>query len=130
RSLLVDRAAQNVHDAAERRRADGHRNRFPRARHFHSTAQSVRAAESDAAHDAVAQLLLDLERQSFFNETAAAGTLEHQRVVDPRHRIARKFHVDDSANALNNGSLTHGDSLISVSRVIPSNLSSRATRGT
>ena len=75
RSLLVDRAAQYIHDAAERRRTDRHRNRLPRARHFHSTAQSVRAAERDAADDAVAQLLLDLERQSFFNETAAPGAL-------------------------------------------------------
>ena len=123
RSLLVDRAAQYVHDAAERRRPDRHGNRFSRARHLHAAAQSVGAAEGDTAHDAVSQLLLDFERQSFFNETAAAGTLEHQRVVYSRHRIAWKFHVDDGADALNNGSLAHIRFLDSLRSVIPCNLS-------
>jgi hypothetical protein len=62
-----------------------------------------RRAHGDRAHDAVAQLLLDLERQSLFDQRVADVLLENERVVHVRHRVAREFHVDDRADALNDG---------------------------
>ena len=57
------------------------------------------APERDRAHDAVAQLLLHLERQP--------DLVHLQRVVDVRHVGARKLHVDDGADTLDDGSLVH-----------------------
>ena len=53
-------------------------------------------AERDRAHDAVAELLLHFERQP--------DLVHLQRVVDLRHLVARKLHVDDRADALDDGS--------------------------
>ena len=66
---------------------------------MHAAAQAVGAAERDRAHDAVAQLLLHLERQP--------DLVQLERVVDLGDLVARKFHVDHRADALNNRSLVH-----------------------
>ncbi len=58
-----------------------------------AAAQAFRRAHRDRAHDAVAELLLHLERQ--------VAVLQLQRVVDLRDRVARKLDVDDGANDLN-----------------------------
>ena len=97
RAALVDRPAEHVHDAAERLRPDGHHDRRAGVDDLHAAAQAVGRAERDRAHDAVAELLLHLERQ--------ADLVHLQRVVDLRHVVARKFHVDDRADALDDRSL-------------------------
>ena len=102
RAALVDRAAEHVHDAAEHARADGHRDRGAGVAHLHAALQAVRGAERDRAHDAVAELLLDLEGQALLGQRVAA-VLEDERVVDLRHRIARKLDVDDRADGLDDG---------------------------
>ena len=99
RAPLVDRPAQHVHDAAERLATYRHHDGVAGVDDNHSAAQSVGAAERDRAHDAVAQLLLHLERQP--------DLVHLERVVDLRHLIARELHVDDRADALNDGSLIH-----------------------
>ena len=99
RAPLVDRAAEHVHDAAERLAADRHHDRVAGVDDLHAAAQAVGAAERDRAHDAVAQLLLDLERQP--------DLVHLEGVVDLRHLGAREFHVDDRADALDDGSLVH-----------------------
>ena len=99
RAALVDRAAQHVHDAAERLAADRHRDRVAGVDDGHPAAQAIGAAERDRAHDAVAQLLLDLEREP--------DLVHLEGVVDLRHLGARELHVDDGADALNDGSLVH-----------------------
>ena len=66
---------------------------------LHAAAQTVGAAERDRAHDAVAELLLHLERQT--------DVVHLQRVVDVRHVRARELDVDDRADALDDGSLVH-----------------------
>ena len=70
---LVDRAAEHVHDAAERRR----RRPAPRsARRCSSTFMPRRRPSEEPsamrAHDAVAELLLDLEREALLREPAVA----------------------------------------------------------
>ena len=67
--------------------------------HVHAATQAVGAAQRDGAHDAVAELLLHFEGQ--------ADLVELQRVVDLGDLVARKLHVDDRADALNNGSFAH-----------------------
>jgi hypothetical protein len=54
----------------------------------HAAAQAVGGPERDRADDAVAELLLDLERQ--------VGAFHLQRVVDLRHLAARELDVDDA----------------------------------
>ncbi len=61
--------------------------------------QPLGCAHRDRAHDAVAELLLHLERE--------VTVLELQRVVDLRDRVARKLDVDDRANDLNNRAASH-----------------------
>ena len=99
RPTLVDRPSEHVHDAAERLHAHRHHDRRVGVDHLHAAAQAVGAAERDGAHDAVAQLLLHFEREP--------DLVELQRVVDFGDLVARKLHVDDRADALNNGSFAH-----------------------
>ena len=44
------------------------------ARHLHAAAQAVGGAERDAAHDAVAELLLDLEGEPFLGQAVLAAS--------------------------------------------------------
>jgi peptide chain release factor 1 len=105
RAAFVDRAAQHVHDAAQRAVAHGHRDGRSRALHLHAAAQPVGGAEGDAAHHAVAQLLLDFEGESPFDQPALGRFLENECVVDVGHRFARKLDVGDCADALNDGAV-------------------------
>ena len=57
------------------------------------------------AHDAVAELLLDLEGQALLGQRVARVVLEHQRVVDLGHAVARELDVDHRADALDDGAL-------------------------
>ena len=89
-TLLVDRLAEDVHDAAEGLRADRHGDRFTRCADAHAATQPVRRAHRDAAHHAVAQLGLHLEDES--------PVIDIQCVVDLRHFIARELDVDHGAD--------------------------------
>jgi len=111
RPRIVDGAPEHVHDAPQRAFADGHRDGRPGALHLHAAAQAVGGAERDAAHDAVAELLLDLEGEASFREAARlARILENERVIDIGHRFARKLDVGDRADALDDGAscVCHG----------------------
>ena len=77
----------------------------PGAAHFHAALQAVGRTHGDRAHHAVAELLLDLEREALLDELAAR-VLEDERVVDLRHRVAREFDVDDRANGLDDGAVS------------------------
>ena len=57
------------------------------------------------AHDAVAELLLDLEGQALLGERAVAVSSSDERVVDLGHRLARELDVDHRADALDDGAL-------------------------
>src|SRR5207247_10737821 len=63
-------------------------------------------------------LLRDLEAEPLFGEALLARVLEHERVVDPGHRVAREFDVDHRADALDDGSrglsFCHGVFLVAL----------------
>src|SRR5207253_10701446 len=94
---LDDPTAEHVQYEPEVALAHRHRDRLPGRLHLHAAAQAVGGAERDAAHHAVAELLLDLEGQILFGERIGSVFLEQQRVVNSRHRVARKLDVDDRA---------------------------------
>ena len=99
RTALVDRIAEHVHDAAERRTADRHRDSRVGVVHRQAAAQAVGRAERDRAHDAVAEQLLDFEGE--------VGSHHLQRVVHLGHLVARELHVHHRADALNNLAVSH-----------------------
>src|SRR3990172_3655995 len=105
RAAVVDRPTEHVHDAAER--ALTYRNGYRRtgADHFHAAAQAVGGTQRDAAHNAVAELLLDFEGQAFLRESTLGRIHELERVVDLRHPFTGKLNVGYRADALNDGSL-------------------------
>ena len=104
RAALVDRPAEHVHHAPEHRRADGHLDAVAGVADLHAAPQAVGGAHRDRAHDAVAELLLDFERQALLGQRIVAF-LDDERVVDLRQRLARELDVDDRADALNDGAL-------------------------
>ena len=106
RAALVDRTTQHVHHAPEHAGTDWNHDVVAGVGDRHAAPQSVRRTHRDRAHDAVTQLLLDLERQTLLDQFVGLVLIERQRVVDMRHLIAREFDIDDSANTLNNSSLT------------------------
>ncbi len=99
RTGFVDRIAEHVHDAAERRLADRHLDAFAGVVRDQAALEAVGRAERDRAHDAVAELLLHLERDRH--------AFDLQRVVHLRHGLAREFDVDDGADDLYDFALAH-----------------------
>jgi hypothetical protein len=63
RAGLVDRLAEHVHDAAEGLLAHRHLDRLAGVLDAEAALEALAGAHRDAAHDAVAELLLDLEGQ-------------------------------------------------------------------
>src|SRR4026208_1085221 len=73
--------------------------------HLHAAAQAVRGAERDAAHHAIAQLLLDLESELPFDQLVVRILDEQQRVVNAGHGVAVELDVGNHADALDDGAL-------------------------
>jgi hypothetical protein len=99
RAGFVDGVAQHVHDAAERGLADRHLDAFAGVARNEVTAQAVGRTQRDAAHDAVAQLLLHFQRDR--------RAVDFQCVIHLRHFMTRELHVDDGADDLNYFALAH-----------------------
>ena len=117
RAGFVDRATQHVHDAAEGGFTHRHFDAFAGIGHRHAATQAIGRAKCDGTHDAVAELLLHLEGQADLGQTGT-GVFQHQRVIDPGHRVARELDVNHRADALNDMALLHvGTSLIRFDRV-------------
>ena len=113
-TLLIDGAAENVHNAAQRFRSYRNRNAGPRVHYFHTATQAFGGAQANGAHHAVAQLLLDFQRE--------LGAFECERVIDVRQLVARKRDVDHRADTLDNRSFVHIAILNSV-RIRPNRIS-------
>ena len=103
-AALVDRPAQHVHHAPEHRGTDGHLDAVTGVADLHAPPQAVGGAHRDRAHDAVAQLLLDFERQALLGQRIVAF-LDDQCVVDLRQRLAWELDIDDCTDALDDGAL-------------------------
>jgi hypothetical protein len=99
RAALVDGVAEHVHDAPERLTAHGHGDRRTGVLHRQAAGQALGGTHGNGAHDAVAELLLYFQRQVFFRDL--------QGVINPRHGIAGKLHVDYRADDLYDSSATH-----------------------
>ena len=74
RAALVDRAAEHVHDAAEHAGPTGTEIGAPVLRTFMPRRRPSEEPMRDGAHDAVAELLLDLEREALLGELAALSS--------------------------------------------------------
>ena len=91
RALAVDRVAEHVEDAAERRLADRHRDRARRCRRTVDAArEAVGRGHGHGAHPVVAEVLLDLA-----DERILALALDLDGVVDGRQLAGRELDVDD-----------------------------------
>src|SRR5690606_15084689 len=96
---FVDRVAQDVHDAAQGRLADRNGDAGAGVGDVQATLEAFGRTHGDGTNDAVAQLLLHFQ--------GGFRAFNLQRVIDVRHLIARKFHVDNGADDLNDTSATH-----------------------
>ena len=80
RALAVDRLAEQVEDAAQALLAHRHRDRRAGVGRLHAAHQAVGRGHRDAAHDVVADVQRDLDREV----DAARRVLDQDRVVDRR----------------------------------------------
>ena len=96
---FVDGVAQHVHDAAERLRAHRHHDRLAGIGNGQAPLQALRGAHGDGAHDAVAELLLHLQRQ--------VGLGDFQRVIHLGNGVPRELHVHHCADDLHDFSTAH-----------------------
>ena len=88
RAAAVDRLADQVEHAAERRLADGHRDRRAGVDALLAADHAVGAAQGDAAHAAAAQVLLHLAGQVDLH--ALVLGLDLDGVVDRRQAGLRR----------------------------------------
>ncbi len=98
RAALVDRLADDVHDAAERLGTDRHRDRRAGVGHLLAAGEAVGGVHGDGAHGVLAQVLGDLEHQ------ALAVVVGLQRGED-RRQFAFEGDVDDGADDLGDGAV-------------------------
>ena len=96
-ATLVNGRTQHVHDPAQSGFAHRHGDGCTRVGDHQATAQTVRGAQRNGPHNAVAQLLLHFERQG--------RALEFERIVNTRHVIAGEFDVHHRTNTLDDFSL-------------------------
>ena len=93
RALLVDRLADDVHDAAERLGADGDADLRAGRRHRLAAGEAVGRVHGDGANDILAEVLGDLEHQA----VAVVVGLERR---EDRRQVAFEGDVDDGADDL------------------------------
>src|SRR5690606_25709197 len=99
RTGFVDRLTQHVHDATQGASTYRYRNRRTGIGYIQATLETFGRTHGDGTDNAVAQLLLDFQ--------GSFRALYFQRVINVRYQIARKFHVDNGADDLNDTSATH-----------------------
>ena len=96
---VVDRLAEHVEDASERRGADRHRDRGARVDRIHAAHDAVGGAHRDGAHLVAADVLLH------FDDDADVGarvgrSADLEGVVDLGEVLGLEFHVEDGADDL------------------------------
>jgi hypothetical protein len=94
---FVDRLADDVHDAAERRFADRHGDRLAGIRDFLAARQAFGNVHGDAAHRALAEMLRDFENKAI----AVVRRLER---VENFRQMTVELHVDDRTDHLSDAS--------------------------
>ena len=111
--LVVDRVADHVPDPAQRRVADGHRDRLPRVDHVRPAREPVGRVHRDRADTIVAEVLLHLRDQR--GRAAVGGRhVDAQSRVDLRQALVEDgvehdaLDLDDRADVRRAGLLRHG----------------------
>ena len=107
---LVDRFADDVHDAPERAFADRNRDRAAGVGDFLPAHETFGNVHGDAAHRVLAKLLGDFEHE-------AVPVVVRLEGVENRRQIAVELHVDDGADHLGDaaggvGEIGHCDVLV------------------
>ena len=97
----VDRLAEHVQHAAERLRADRHRNRLAEVGRRHAALHAVGRLHRDRAHAVLAEVLLHLGDDVEHRRAALAVGHDAQRVVDFRQVAGLELDVDDRSDDLN-----------------------------
>ena len=97
-ALAVDGLAQDVHHAAQRAPAHGHRNGRAQSHRFHAPDQAVGGRHGHAAHRVVAQVLGHLQRQ--VDLLAFLVRLNPDGAVQFRQLAGRELHVHDRTHDL------------------------------
>ena len=95
--VVVNRLTEYVEDAAEALRADRDHDRVARVDCFHAARQTVRRAHGDAARDAVAKMLHDLDDEVDVNARLA---LDGDGIEDCRQLARREFNIYDRSDDL------------------------------
>ena len=95
--VVVNRLTEYVEDAAEAFRADRDHDRVARVDCFHAARQTVRRAHGDAARDAIAKMLHDLDDEVDVNARLA---LDGDGIEDCRQLARREFNIYDRSDDL------------------------------
>ena len=96
--VVVNGLTEDVEDASECRLADRHADRRTRVVRLHAAHQAVGGAHGDAARDAVAEVLHDLDREVDVMVGRLAPDLDG--VQNLRQFARRKFNIYDRSNDL------------------------------
>ena len=99
RAGLVHRLADDVHDPAERGRADRHGDRAAGVDHRLAAGQALGGVHGDGAHGVLAQVLGDFQDQAEGLAGALVGVGGLQGAED-RRQVAVELDVDDGADDL------------------------------
>ena len=94
-ATLIDGLTDDVDDAAEGLRTDGHLNGIASVTHGLATHKTLGGVEGDGAHVVATQVLGDLENE------AVLGALNLERVENGR-KLALELDIDDGTNNLGN----------------------------
>ena len=101
RGVVVDRLAKHVEHASEALGADRHHDRMARVLRLHAAREAVRRAHGDAACDAVAEMLHDLDDEVDL-DVLADRSLDGDGVEDGRQLARREFNIYDRSDDLYN----------------------------
>ena len=115
RTAAVDRVADDVEHAAERRLADGHRHRAAGVDALLAADQTVGAAQRDAAHAAAAEVLLHLAGEVDLHALVLGDDLHG--VVDRRQLIFGELDVERRADDLGDAADVLGGLAVAVAIV-------------
>src|SRR5262249_9816077 len=106
RALLVDRVAEEVEDATERRLAHGDRDRPAGVRDLGPADEAVRRPERDRADAVAAQVLLGLAGE--LEGLALDRRVDGERVVEVGEVALLELGVERRADDLDDGALLRG----------------------
>ena len=95
--IVVNRLTKDVEYASEAFRADRDHDWMARVDSFHAAHQAVRRAHGDAARDAIAKMLHDLDDEVDVNARLA---LDGDGIEDCRQLARREFNIYDRSDDL------------------------------